>query len=97
MNWFEKNDIFTYELDGQLILYSPVARKYAVAAREHIDEFLSCGKYNEVFGPLADYVPVGKQRKVSIFGKRFLFVAGVQFQLFVLLFSCRSQSGCIGY
>lgn len=64
MNWFEKNDIFTYELDGQLILYSPVARKYAVAAREHIDEFLSCGKYNEVFGPLADYVPVGKQRKV---------------------------------
>ena len=64
MNWFEKNDIYTYADDGYVILYSPIARKYAVATQEQVDGFLERGSYAEVFRPLADYIPLEKQHKV---------------------------------
>lgn len=64
MNWFEKNDIYTYADDGYVILYSPIARKYAVATQEQVDGFLERGSHAEVFKPLADYIPLEKQHKV---------------------------------
>lgn len=64
MNWFEKNNIYTYPTDGYVILYSPIARKYAVATQEQINGFLDRGCHAEVFRPLADYIPLEKQHKV---------------------------------
>lgn len=64
MNWFEKNDIYFYDWNGHIILYSPISRKYVVADRSHIDDFLNNGKFSEIFSVLADYVPIEKQHRV---------------------------------
>lgn len=64
MNWIEANDIYSYEFDNHIILYSPIARKYVVADKSDIDDFINNGKYGEVFSPLADYVPIEQQNRV---------------------------------
>ena len=79
MSWLEQNNIYRYEEDSLSILYSPIARKYAVATPQQVDEFLSFANehmsegaasaasdspYN-IYLPLADYIPLDKQRKVK--------------------------------
>ena len=64
MNWFKENAIYRYDDDEYVIMYSPIARKYAVAAEEHIVDFLKNGGNADVFRPLAEYVPLDRQNKV---------------------------------
>lgn len=65
MNWFEGNDIYRYDTDEYVILYSPIARRYVAARQEHIDDFLTDGRHSEVFAPLAGYIPLSQQHKVK--------------------------------
>lgn len=64
MNWFKENAIYRYDDDEYVIMYSPIARKYAVASEEHIADFLKNGGNADVFRPLAEYVPLDRQNKV---------------------------------
>lgn len=62
-----KRDLEPSELnddDEQVILYSPIARRYAVLTEGQLDEFLLDNAYADIFASLADYIPLEQQRKV---------------------------------
>lgn len=74
-DWLKQNNIYCYhkrDMDSShgcndeewVVLYSPIARRYAVMDEEQYNDFLVNGTYMDKLAPLADYVPLEKQRKV---------------------------------
>lgn len=65
MDWLQDNNIYKYHYDDdKIILYSPIARKYALVTEEHLSAFLTSGLYSDIMEKLADYVPLNLQKKV---------------------------------
>lgn len=63
--WLHQHKIMYYPMGGdKWIFYSPIARRYAVASVDQLQNFISHGKYPDVFGRLIDYVPIHQQTKV---------------------------------
>lgn len=74
-DWLKQNNIYCYhkrDFDSShscddedcVVLYSPIARRYVVMDEAKYNDFLVNGSYKEELAPLADYVPLDKQRKV---------------------------------
>lgn len=62
----ESQNIYLYYMDAaeRAVLYSPIARRYAVMTTEQLEEYLLTDEYADLLAPLGDYVPLSQQRKV---------------------------------
>ena len=74
-DWLKTNHIYHYdkreftiskikEIDDEVILYSPIARRYAIMTEAQSNEFLINNAYADILAPLADYIPMKQHRKV---------------------------------